>query len=155
MMTWSFTPLPSNRPEIYGTQLHQISVTYRRMHIYLGHMYSHPLFQLTIDLWNTTTPNMWVMMTWSFTPSNQPKINGTPLHQMSFAYSRMHIYLGQMYPLLQSTIDLWNTTTLNKFNISKNAHIPRADIPIPPPPIDHRSMEHHYIESLGDDDIKF
>ena len=25
----------------------------------------------------------------------------------------------------------------------------------PPPPIDHRSMEHHYTESLGQNDIKF
>ena len=34
-------------------------------------------------------------------------------------------------PLLQSTIDLWNTTTPHKFWP-------------PPPPIDHRSMEYHY-----------
>ena len=53
----------------------------------------------TIDLWNTTTPNLWVMMTLSF------------------------------MPLLQSTRDLWNTTTLNKFHIQKNVHIPRADVP--------------------------
>ena len=38
-------------------------------------------------------------------------------------------------------IDLWKTTTLNTFHISKNTHIPSADIP---PPINHRSMEHHY-----------
>ena len=38
----------------------------------------------------------------------------------------MHIYQG---PLLQVTIDLWNTTTPHKFNIVQNAHIPRADVP--------------------------
>ena len=47
---------------------------------------------------------------------NQPQIYGTPLHWMSSAYSRMHIYLGKMSPL-QLAIDLWNTTTLNKFHI--------------------------------------
>ena len=41
------------------------------MHIYLLQMY--PL-QLSIDVWNT-------------------------LHQISFTYSRMHIYLWQMDPL--------------------------------------------------------
>ena len=84
----------------------------------------------------------------------------------------MHIYPGQMYlppPInhrsmeyhytkqvshiaectytqgrctpLQLTIDLWNTTTPNKFHILQNAHIPMADVP---PPINHRSLEHHY-----------
>ena len=69
----------------------------------------------------------------------------------------MHIYIGQMYPtpidhrcmeyhytkeishiaectyakapLLQLNIYLWNTTTLNTFNIYQNAHILRADVP--------------------------
>ena len=36
---------------------------------------------------------------------NRPQIYGTPLHQTSFAYSRIHIYLGQMSPL-QLTIYL-------------------------------------------------
>ena len=45
--------------------------------------------QLTIDVWNTTTPK-------------------------SFTDSRMYMYQG---PLLQLTIDLWNTTTPNTFNI--------------------------------------
>ena len=49
-----------------------------------------------------------------------------------------------MYPPL--TIDLWNTTTPNKFHIWHNAHIPSADIP--PPLIDHSSMEHHYTKSV-------
>ena len=34
--------------------------------------------------------------------------------KISFTYSRMHIYQGHH---LQLTIDLWNATTLNKFNI--------------------------------------
>ena len=46
----------------------------------------------------------------------------------------MHVYQD---PLLQLTIDLWNPTTLNKFNIQQNAHIPRAHVP---PPINHRSI---------------
>ena len=41
----------------------------------------------------------------------------------------------------QSTIDIWNSTTLNKFYIEKNAHIPQADIP---PLINNRSLECHY-----------
>ena len=40
----------------------------------------------------------------------------------------MHIYLGQMYPLLL-TIDVWNTATPNKFHIEQNAHLLRADVP--------------------------
>ena len=63
---------------------------------------------------------------------------GILLHQISFTDSRMHIYQA---PLLQLTIDLWNTTTTNMFNIYQNAHILRAD---GPPPIDHRCMEYHY-----------
>ena len=43
-------------------------------------------------------------------PSNRPQNYATPLHWMGFAYSRMHIYLGQMSPC-QLTIDLCNTTT--------------------------------------------
>ena len=62
-------------------------------------------------------------------------------------YWKMHIYLGHIYPLLQLTIDLWNTTTPNKFYILENAHIPRADVP--PPPINHRSLEHHYTKSVS------
>ena len=46
-----------------------------------------------------------------------------------------------MYPP-QSVIDLWKTTTPHKFQISKNAHIPKAYVPLPP--INHRSMQHHY-----------
>ena len=35
----------------------------------------------------------------------------------SFIYSRMHIYLGQMYLPVQVTIDVLNTTAPNTFNI--------------------------------------
>ena len=34
-----------------------------------------------------------------------------------------------MYPLLQLTIDLWKTTTLNRIYIEKNSYTPLADIP--------------------------
>ena len=82
--------------------------------------------QLTIDLWNTTTPNLWVILTLSFTPPfNRPEIYGTPLHRISFTYRRMQTkYLGH------DDIKFY-------------------------PPIDNRSMEHHYTESLGHPDIKF
>ena len=60
----------------------------------------------------------------------------------------MHIYLGQMYPptQLQLTIDLWNTTTLNMFNIQHNAHILRADVPTP---VDHRCMQYCYTKNVS------
>ena len=31
-----------------------------------------PLLQFTIDLWNTFAPNLWVILTLSFPPPNQP-----------------------------------------------------------------------------------
>ena len=40
---------------------------------------------------------------------------------------------------LQLTIDLWNATTPNRFNIYQ-MYIYQG----PPPPIDHRCMEYHY-----------
>ena len=52
-----------------------------------------------------------------------------------------------MFPLLQSTIDLSNTTTPNKFHIEQNAQIPMEDVP--PPLINHSSMEHHYTKSVS------
>ena len=58
----------------------------------------------------------------------------------------MHIYQGQMYTPLQLTIDLWNTTTPNKFKILQNAHIARAGVP---PPINNRSIEYHYIMQVS------
>ena len=95
-------------------------------------------------------------------PVPSDEVYGIPLHHISFTYSRMHIYQGpptsnwhevylsdKLSPLLQLTIDLWNTTTakeilispssnltkdvwntttLNKFHIEQNAHILRADV---------------------------
>ena len=51
----------------------------------------------------------------------------------------MHIYPWQIdpMPLLQSTIDLWKTTT------------PVQADPIPPPPIDHRFVENHYTKYVS------
>ena len=60
----------------------------------------------------------------------------------------MHISLGQMFPHLQFTIDISNTTTPNKFHIQQNAHILRADVP-PQTPIDHRCMEYHYTKEIS------
>ena len=47
------TPIDNSSMEYH---LHHISVTYSRMHIYWGYIYSFQ-FQLTIDLWNTITLN--------------------------------------------------------------------------------------------------
>ena len=84
----------------------------------------YPLLQLTIDLWNTTTPNQFHILQNAHIlkadvppPSNQPYISGTPLHQISFTYGKMHICLWQMY--------------------------------LPPPPIGPRSLEHHYTKSIS------
>ena len=49
-------------------------------------------------------------------------------------------------PLLQLTIDLWNITTPNQFNIQQNAHIPRANVP---PPINHKSIAYHYTKEVS------
>ena len=52
---------------------------------------------------------------------------------------------GRWTSLLQSSIDLCNTTTPNKFHIEQNVHIPMAD----GPPIEHRSMQHHNTQSVS------
>ena len=56
------------------------------------------------------------------------------------------------HPLLQLTIDLWKTTTLNMFHISKNAQISVQTDPTPPP-IDHRSMEDHQTNYISHIDV--
>ena len=45
---------------------------------------------------------------------------------------------------LQSSKDLWKTTTANKFHIWQNAHILKAEVP---PPIEQRSLENHYTKA--------
>ena len=44
------------------------------------------------------------------------------------------------YPLLQSTIDLWKTTTLHQFH---------GRLTPPPPPIQHRSLADHYTDYVA------
>ena len=137
---------PSNQPLMYGILLYKISFTDSSIHIYQGPP------QLTIDLWNTTTPNklnIWQnahILRADVSASNQPQMDGIPLHQIIFKHSRIHIYLGHMYPF-QLTIDVWNTTTWNMFHIQHNAHILRADVP--PTPIDHRCMEYYYTQHVS------
>ena len=58
----------------------------------------------------------------------------------------------KFYPLLQSTINLWNPTTPNTTTLNLWVMM---TLRFPHPPINHRSLEHHYTESLGHDDIKF
>ena len=98
----------------------------------------YPPLQLTRDIRNTTTQNT--------------QMYGTLLHQISFTYSRMHIYQGPPLPIdhkskeyhyteyvshigectytqgictpVQSTIDVWNTASTHKFHRQQNAHIP-------------------------------
>ena len=45
--------------------------------------------------------------------SNWADISGKPVHQISFIYSTMHIYIWQIYPPHQSSIDALNTATPN------------------------------------------
>ena len=81
--------------------------------------------QSTIDVWNTTTPKKFHILANAYIPrahippsSNEPLISGTPLHQISFTYWKMQIYLGQMYlhplPIDHRSMDI---TTPCKFHI--------------------------------------
>ena len=112
--------------DLNGIPLHQINFTYSIMQIYLRQMYS---VQSTIDEWNTTTPNRFHLQQNAHIPrppySNCPQIYGIPLHQISFTYSRMHIYQGP--PSIDHNIG--NNTTPNKVHIYHYAYIPRADVP--------------------------
>ena len=91
----------------------------------------YPFLQLTIDLWNTTTPNRWSSLTLSFTPPSDHRsmeLHYTKLWvKMTLGFTPPpvdHRYMEHhytesfdhpdinFYPL-QSTIDLWNTATLN------------------------------------------
>ena len=54
-----------------------------------------------------------------------------------------------LQPLLQTSIDLCNTITPNKFHIEKNAHILMSEWPHSPPPIEHRSLQHHYTQPVS------
>ena len=90
--TCRFYP-PTNQAQIYGIPLQQRSFTYTRMHVYFGQMY--PPLQLTIDVWNTITPNKFhivknahICMT-DRPLCNWPYIHATPLHPISFTYRRM------------------------------------------------------------------
>ena len=80
------------------------------MHIYIGQMYQ---LQLTICLWNTTTPNKYQIQ------------------------QNAHTLKADVPPIL--AIDVWNTTTPNTCYKQQNAHIHRADVTSP---IDHGCMEY-------------
>ena len=60
----------------------------------------------------------------------------------------MHIYSWQIDPTPSSKqgIDLWKTITPNKFHMWHNAHILYGRLTPPPPPIELRSLENHYIK---------
>ena len=95
--------------------------------------------QLSIDTWNTTTPNLadQARSTGRFTPQLSIDAWNTAASNLADAVRST----GRSTNPLQSIIDACNTTTPNKFHIYKNAHICMAD---GPPTINHRSMEHHY-----------
>ena len=99
-----------------------------------------PLPQLTIDVWKTTTPNKFHIWKNAHIPVQTdpppPPINHRSMEDHYTSAERPH-------PLLQLTIDLWQTATLNKFHREKNAQIPVQTDPTLPP-INHRSMEDHY-----------
>ena len=72
------------------------------MHIYFGQMYP---FQLTIDVWYTTTSKKF----------------------HSHVAECTNMYGRCTYPP-QFTRDVWNTTTLNKIHILLNAYIPNKHV---------------------------
>ena len=130
-----------------------------------------PLLQLSIDFWiNHYTASL----SWQTDPtpsSNWAYISGKPLHQISFIYSRMHIVLifARQTPLLQSSIDLWKTTSLHNLQdrltpppppiehrfLEKPLHCITfmADWPHPPPAIDHRFMQDHFTNYISHIDV--
>ena len=75
-----------------------------------------PLLKLTIDLWKTTTLHQFHGRLTPPPSSNWPQTYARPLHQLCFTYRCMYRYQCRPHPLLQSTIDLWKTTTLHQFH---------------------------------------
>ena len=115
---------------------------YSTMHIYAWQTY--PSSQLSIDAWNTTTPDLAdladiVQCTYMHGRPTPQSIEHRCLeyHYNKYGrYSTIQIYAWQTYPL-QLTIDPWQTTTPNKFH---------DRLTPPPPPINNRSMADHYME---------
>ena len=83
----------------------------------------YPLLQLTIDLWNTTTPNLWVILTLSLSP--QPTFM-----EMNFPVT------GNIPFLVFHRKDLCEA----RVNFKVSSYLADGC----PPSIDHRSMEDHY-----------
>ena len=143
---------PSKQIQIYATPLHPVHFIYRRMHIYLWQSDPQPLHQMSKDLYNIITPNKFHIqqnvhiLLADGCPSKQIQIYATPLHPVSFTSRRIHIYpnkfhiqnnthlpmQAQPYPLLQSSIDLYNTITPISFTY-RGMHIFKwqADSPNP------------------------
>ena len=111
---------PINRPLLHTRPLHQISFTYRRMHIYTNGRWTP--CQSNIDALNTATPNLAGLTDiaqctcmhdrWT-PPINQPLLHTRPLHQISFTYRRMHIYTNGRWTPHQLSIDSLKTSTPN------------------------------------------
>ena len=113
------------------------------MHIYSGQMYPLPIDHRSMEYCYTTELSHIAVCTYTKAPLLQSDHRSMVYHYTKYIlkYSRMHIYLGQMdppptdhrcmeyhytkkvsqiaectytkAPLLQLTIDVWNTTTLN------------------------------------------
>ena len=95
------TPIDNRCMEYHYTK----SVSHIAECTYTEDISNSPL-QLTIDLWNTITPNKFHI-------------------QQNAHILRIHL----PPPHLQLTIDLKNTITPNKFHIYQNAHILRIHVP--------------------------
>ena len=82
------------------------------------HIYQGPLLQLTIHLCNTTTPNKFNIQQnpHILRADVPPPIDYRPMeHQYTEYVSHIAECTYTKAPLL--TINVWNTTTLNKINI--------------------------------------
>ena len=81
--------------------------------------------QLTIDLWNTITPNNFhmsenvhILRIHPLTTTIDNRSFGIPLHQISFTYSRMHIYWGYIYTHINRMHIYWGYFYPSNCNIA-------------------------------------
>ena len=103
--------LPPHWPQISGTPLHWISVTYRRMHIYPWQTYPPNQLQVYRALLHQTSRTYWEMRRTS--PASQPQVYRALLHQTSITYWEMRRFSPANWPqvyralLHQTSITYW------------------------------------------------